>query len=48
MNKLDLQLVKVIDKHIHADHVTGASKLRDEKNCSATSIIANIWVCTNI
>tara|TARA_B100001093_G_scaffold274231_1_gene262145 strand:- start:1583 stop:2266 length:684 start_codon:yes stop_codon:yes gene_type:complete len=34
MNKLDLQLVKVIDTHIHADHVTGASKLRDETNCT--------------
>ena len=27
LKKLDLKLVKVIDTHIHADHVTGASKL---------------------
>ena len=27
LNELDLKLVKVIDTHIHADHVTGASKL---------------------
>ena len=28
LKKLDLKLVKVIDTHIHADHVTGASKLK--------------------
>ena len=27
---LDLKLVKVIDTHIHADHVTGATKLKDK------------------
>ena len=32
-NKLDLKLVKVIDTHIHADHVTGASKLKDQTKC---------------
>ena len=30
---LGLQLVKVIDTHIHADHITGASKLKDQTNC---------------
>ncbi len=34
LNKLDLKLVKVIDTHIHADHVTGASKLKDVTKCS--------------
>ena len=34
LNELDLKLVKVIDTHIHADHVTGASKLNKETNCS--------------
>tara|TARA_B110000967_G_C18771064_1_gene503078 strand:+ start:144 stop:827 length:684 start_codon:yes stop_codon:yes gene_type:complete len=34
LNKLNLQLVKVIDTHTHADHVTGASKLKDETNCA--------------
>ena len=29
LKKLDLKLVKVIDTHIHADHVTRASKLKD-------------------
>ena len=34
LNELDLKLVKVIDTHIHADHVTGASKLKDKTNCA--------------
>ena len=33
LNELNLKLVKVIDTHIHADHVTGASKLRDLTKC---------------
>ena len=33
LNELDLKLVKVIDTHIHADHITGMSKLKDETNC---------------
>ena len=31
--ELDLQLVKVIDTHIHADHITGASKLKQATSC---------------
>jgi len=34
LNELDLKLVKVIDTHIHADHVTGASKLKDITKCT--------------
>ena len=34
LKDLDLKLVKVIDTHIHADHVTGASKLKDVTKCS--------------
>ena len=34
LKSLDLKLVKVIDTHIHADHVTGASKLKDITKCS--------------
>ena len=34
LKELDLKLVKVIDTHIHADHVTGASKLKDVTKCS--------------
>jgi len=34
LEELDLKLVKVIDTHIHADHVTGASKLKQETNCA--------------
>ena len=33
LTKLNLKLVKVIDTHIHADHVTGAGKLRDKTQC---------------
>ena len=33
LNGLDLRLVKVIDTHIHADHVTGAAKLKDITKC---------------
>tara|TARA_B110000881_G_C18434539_1_gene442673 strand:- start:77 stop:757 length:681 start_codon:yes stop_codon:yes gene_type:complete len=34
LKELDLKLVKVIDTHIHADHVTGASKLKNQTNCT--------------
>ena len=34
LKELKLNLVKVIDTHIHADHVTGASKLKDITKCT--------------
>ena len=34
LKEFDLKLVKVIDTHIHADHVTGASKLKQTTNCT--------------
>ena len=34
LQELNLKLVKVIDTHIHADHVTGASKLKNNTNCA--------------
>ena len=34
LTELNLRLVKVIDTHIHADHVTGASKLKDKTKCA--------------
>ncbi len=34
LKSLNLKLVKVIDTHIHADHVTGASKLKNITKCS--------------
>jgi glyoxylase-like metal-dependent hydrolase (beta-lactamase superfamily II) len=34
LTELDLKLVKVIDTHIHADHVTGATKLKDKTQCT--------------
>ena len=34
LKEFDLKLVKVIDTHIHADHITGASKLKSNTNCT--------------
>ena len=34
LNELGLKLVKVIDTHIHADHITAASKLKNKTNCT--------------
>ena len=34
LKELDLKLVKVIDTHIHADHVTGASELKEITKCT--------------
>ena len=33
LNELDLRLVKVIDTHIHADHISGIAELRDKTKC---------------
>jgi sulfur dioxygenase len=33
MNELDLKLVKAIDTHLHADHITGLGALRDRAQC---------------
>jgi len=33
LEELDLKLVKVIDTHIHADHISGMAELRDRTNC---------------
>ena len=38
LDELDLKLVKVIDTHIHADHVSGASKLKQETNCATLMV----------
>ena len=34
LKELDLKLVKVIDTHLHADYVIGASKLKDITKCT--------------
>ena len=34
LEKLDLKLVKVIDTHIHADHITGFNELNKRTNCT--------------
>ena len=33
LNELDLRLVKAIDTHLHADHITGLGALRDRTLC---------------
>ncbi len=33
MRELDLRLVKAIDTHLHADHITGLGALRDRTRC---------------
>ena len=33
MRELDLKLVKAVDTHLHADHVTGLGALRDRTHC---------------
>ncbi len=34
LQELDLKLVKVIDTHIHADHITGLNELGKRTNCT--------------
>lgn len=34
VRQLDLRLVLAVDTHVHADHVTGLGKLRDETDCT--------------
>ena len=33
LNELDLRLVKAVDTHMHADHITGIGALRDRTHC---------------
>jgi glyoxylase-like metal-dependent hydrolase (beta-lactamase superfamily II)/rhodanese-related sulfurtransferase len=33
INELDLKLVKAVDTHLHADHITGLGALRDRTQC---------------
>jgi glyoxylase-like metal-dependent hydrolase (beta-lactamase superfamily II) len=33
VRELDLRLVKAIDTHLHADHITGLGALRDRTHC---------------
>jgi sulfur dioxygenase len=34
VNELDLKLVKAVDTHLHADHITGLAALRDRTHCT--------------
>src|SRR3974377_2117112 len=33
IRELDLRLVKAVDTHLHADHITGLGALRDRTHC---------------
>jgi sulfur dioxygenase len=33
LKELDLRLVKTVETHVHADHITGSGALRDETGC---------------
>ena len=33
VRELDLRLVKAVDTHVHADHITGLGALRDRTHC---------------
>ena len=33
LRELDLKLVKAVDTHLHADHITGLGALRDRTHC---------------
>ncbi len=33
LDELDLKLVKAVDTHVHADHITGLGELRDRTKC---------------
>src|SRR6201992_1878528 len=33
LRELDLRLVKAVDTHLHADHVTGLAELRERTQC---------------
>src|SRR5499433_4366096 len=33
VGELDLKLVKAVDTHLHADHITGLGALRDRTHC---------------
>jgi len=53
LKKLDLKLVKVIDTHIHADHISGMKELHKQTNCAtimgekSRSEVVNIKVKDN-
>jgi sulfur dioxygenase len=38
LRDLDLRLLKAVDTHLHADHVTGLAELRDRTHC------ITVWV----
>lgn len=48
LKALDLKLVKVIDTHIHADHVTSASALREITNCKVAGPANDNLKCRDI
>jgi sulfur dioxygenase len=53
LKKLNLKLVKVVDTHIHADHISGLKELHTQTNCAmvmgekSSSEVVNIKVKDN-
>jgi glyoxylase-like metal-dependent hydrolase (beta-lactamase superfamily II) len=53
LKKLDLKLIKVIDTHIHADHISGMKELHNQTDCTnvmgerSVSEVVNIKVKDN-
>ena len=53
LKELNLRLVKVIDTHIHADHISGLNELSKQTNCSkimgeqSASEVIDIYVKDN-
>ena len=44
LNNLKLKLVKVVDTHIHADHISGLNELNTQTNCLRINIDLNLRI----
>ena len=44
LNDLDLRLVKVIDTHIHADHISAMAELKERTNCQTVMGLSLIHI----
>ena len=44
VKELDLKLVKAVDTHLHADHITGLGALRDHTHCITVMLLIPLSV----